>query len=346
VLLVHVRADDTEGWGECVTASAPIHSYEYTDGAARVLEHHLVPALIADGTRVTAGQVHRRLATVKGHPLARAALEAAVLDAELRADGTSLADHLGGVRDRVPAGVSVGIPEGGTGDLLDQVAGYVAEGYLRIKLKIEPGTDLEPVSAVREGFGPELPLQVDANAAYDPDDPAHLAVLDGLDRLHLEQIEQPFAANRVRDQARLAARWRTPLCLDESIGDALDARDAVETGACAIVNVKVGRVGGVSEAVRVHEVCRERAVPVWCGGMLETGVGRAVNVAVASLPGFTLPGDTSASDRYWAEDVTDPFVLDDGHLEVPTGPGIGRSPRPEALATARRKTIHGPGPRR
>lgn len=334
VLLVRVVAEEAEGWGECSASARPFYSAEYTDGAAHVLEHHLLPALLGESATVSGDQVAERLAVVRGHPMAKAAVEVAVLDAQLRAADRPLAAHLGGVRDRVPSGVSVGIPDGGTDELLEQVEGYLDEGYRRIKLKIAPGIDVGPVSAVRERFDPDLPLQVDANAAYDPDDRTHLAALDALDELRLELIEQPFAPTRLRDHARLAPRWRAPLCLDESIGDALLARDAVEIGACAVVNIKLGRVGGVTESIRIHDVCRERSIPVWCGGMLETGIGRAANVALASLPGFSLPGDTSASDRYWAEDLTEPFVLEDGHLAVPTGPGLGRTPRPEALAGA------------
>ncbi len=223
------------------------------------------------------------------------------------------------------------------------MAAHLAEGYLRIKVKIEPGFDVEPVTAVRAAFGDDLPLQVDANAAYTLDD---VATFEALDELDLQLVEQPFDEERVLDHATLASRIRTPVCLDETIVDAAAAADAITLGACAIVNVKPGRVGGVLEARRVHDVCRERGVPVWCGGMLETGIGRAANVAVAALPGFLLPGDTSASARYFAEDLTEPFVLDDGHLPVPTSPGIGREPRPELLeawTTDRRRLALEPG---
>ena len=339
VLLVRVRggaADDTEvvGWGECVTPAAPVYSEEFTDGAALVLRDHLVPTLLRRGREVGADEVGTRLRHLHGHRMARAALEVAVLDAQLRAVDRSLAEHLGAVRDRVPAGVSVGIPDGGTAALLEQVAGYLAEGYLRIKVKVEPGFDVAPVTALRESFGPECALQVDANAAYDAHDPGHLAALDALDELGLQMLEQPFGPARLRDHARHAARWRTPVCLDESIHDAADATDAIALGACRIVNVKLGRVGGLAEAVAIRDRCRAAGVPVWCGGMLETGIGRAANVALAAIEGFDLPADTSASDRYWSQDLTEPFHLRDGHLEVPTGPGIGREPRPEALRDA------------
>jgi O-succinylbenzoate synthase len=260
--------------------------------------------------------------------MATAALELAVLDAELRAAGRPLARELGAVHDRVPCGVSVGIMAS-VPELLDAVAGYLDQGYLRIKLKIEPGWDLEPVRAVRERFGDDLLLQVDANTAYTVADARHLARLDPFDLL---LIEQPLDEEDVLGHARLAGLISTPVCLDESITSARAAADAITLGACSIVNVKPGRVGGYLEARRIHDVCQAHGIPVWCGGMLETGIGRAANVALAALPGFTLPGDTSASDRYFRTDITEPFVLDDGHLAVPTAPGIGVDPLPEELA--------------
>jgi o-succinylbenzoate synthase len=338
-LLVHVVTDDAEGWGECVTPAAPVYSEEYTDGAADVLARHLIPGLLGDGAAVTARDVGSRLAGFKGHRMAKAALEVAVLDAQLRAADLPLARHLGATADRVPAGVSVGIPDGGASELLDLVAGYLEEGYLRIKAKVARGHDVTPMAALRARFGEDLALQVDANAGYDPDVEEDVAALDGLDELGLVQLEQPFAADRLRDHARHAARWRTPVCLDESIVDAVRARDAIEAGACRIVNIKPGRVGGLLESIRIHDTCRGLGVPVWCGGMLETGIGRAANVALAALPNFRLPGDTSASARYFAEDLTEPFVLEDGHVAVPTGPGLGRTPRAEALRTAARTRL-------
>ena len=332
VLLVHVvDADGVPGWGECAATSAPVYDADFTDGAALVLRDHLVPAVRSAPGVVTPADVVARTARFRGHHAAKAALQAAVVDLQLRSAGVSLADHLGVTVDRVPTGVSVGIPAGGAAELIDQIAEHVDEGYGRVKAKIEPGFDVDAVTAVRHAF-PDLALQVDANAVYDPDDPVHVAALDGLDGLGLVQIEQPFGADRLRAHAHHAARWRTPVCLDESITDRWRAVDAVETGACAIVNVKVGRVGGLAEAVAIHDACRERGVPVWCGGMLETGVGRGVNVALAGLPGFTLPGDTSASARYWTEDLTEPFVLEDGHIAVPRAAGASPLPDPDRLA--------------
>jgi O-succinylbenzoate synthase len=321
VLLVRAVTAEAEGWGECVAAAEPRYSSEYADGAADVLRRFLLPAAAALPDLHPEG-LGAAMAFVKGHRMAKAALELAVLDAWLRAKGEPLAGWLGATRDRVPAGVSVGIMAS-VPELLEAVAAYLAQGYLRIKLKIEPGWDLEPVRAVRERFGDDLLLQVDANAAYRLDDAAHLA---GLDRFGLLLVEQPLPEDDLVGHAELARRLGTPICLDESITSAKVALDAVALGACRIVNIKAGRVGGYLEARRLHDACRERGVPVWCGGMLETGIGRAANVALAALPGFTLPGDTSASDRYYRQDLTDPFTLDGGHLAVPTGPGIGVEP--------------------
>ena len=327
VLLVRVVTPDAEGWGECVAMEEPLYSYEDVDTAAHVLRTQLVPRLLAVGERLTAARVGHVLEVVKGHPMAKAALELAVIDAELRSGGRSFADHVGAVRDRVPAGFSVGIMDG-VPQLLDAVDGYLEQGYVRIKLKIEPGWDVEPVRAVRERFG-DIGLQVDANTAYTLGDARHLARLDPFDLL---LIEQPLPEDDVRGHAELAKQIRTPVCLDESITSARSAADAIAIGACSIINIKAGRVGGYLEAVRVHDVAQANGIPVWCGGMLETGLGRAANVALAALPGFVLPGDTSASDRYYRQDVTTaPFVLEDGHVRVPTGAGLGVEPDHDVL---------------
>jgi O-succinylbenzoate synthase len=327
VLLVRVAGPDAEGWGECVAMSEPVYSPEYVDGAAHVIAHHLLPRLraLADPAGYL---VAGALSDIKGHPMAKAALESAVLDAELRLSGVSLASYLGAARTRVPSGVSVGVI-GSVDRLLDAVAQYLDQGYLRIKLKIEPGWDVVPVRAVRERFGDEVALQVDGNTAYTLADAKDLAQLD---QFGLLLIEQPLPDDDLAGHAELARRIRTPICLDESITSARAAVDAISRGACAVVNVKAGRVGGYLEARRVHDVCAAHGVPVWCGGMLETGLGRAANLALAALPNFTLPGDISASDRYWRADITAPFRLEEGHLAVPTGPGLGVTPDPDVLA--------------
>lgn len=326
VLLVRVEGSEVEGWGECVAMNEPLYSYEYVEGAHAVIRDHLLPRLAGVGD-ITAEALGPALAAVKGHPMAKAALEMAILDAELTARGEPLAAHLGGVRDRVASGVSVGIAPS-IGELLDTVGGYIEQGYARVKLKIEPGWDVAPVEAVRERFGGDLLLQVDANTAYTLADARHLGELDRFDLL---LIEQPLPEDDIAGHAALAGQIRTPICLDESITSAASAVDAIDRGACAIVNIKAGRVGGYLEARRVHDVCAARGVPVWCGGMLETGLGRAANLALASLPGFTLPGDISASERYWRRDLTPPFVLEQGQIRVPAGPGLGVRPDPAML---------------
>ncbi|MGW8573253.1 o-succinylbenzoate synthase [Streptomyces niveus] len=326
-LVVRVTTPDGEGWGECVAGADASYSSEYVEGAEDVLLRHLVPPLLS-AESVTAAAVAPLIAGVKGHRMAKAALETAVLDAELRSYGMSFAAALGAVADRVPSGVSVGIMDS-VPEVADAVAGYLAQGYRRIKLKIEPGWDLAPVRAVRERFGDDILLQVDANAAYTRADVRHLAQLDAFDLL---LIEQPLDEEDLLGHATLARSLRTPICLDESVVSARSAADAIALGACHIVNVKPGRVGGYLEARRIHDVCAASGIPVWCGGMLETGLGRAGNAALAALPNFTLPGDLSASDRYYATDITEPFVLRDGHLAVPSGPGLGVAPLPAVLA--------------
>jgi O-succinylbenzoate synthase len=326
ILLLRAVTDEAEGWGECVAMADPLYSSEYAHAAADVLTRFLIPAVAAQ-PGLTGTMVGPALAKFKGHRMAKAALETAVLDAELRAEGRSMARELGAVHDRVPCGVSVGIMNS-IEELLDAVGGYLDAGYLRIKLKIEPGWDIEPVRAVRERFGSDMVLQVDANTAYTLADARHLARLDPFDLL---LIEQPFDEEDILGHASLAKIISTPVCLDESITSARAAADAIKLGACQIVNIKPGRVGGYLEARRIHDVCTAHGIPVWAGGMLETGIGRAANVALAALPGFTVPGDTSASDRYYRTDITEPFVLQDGHLTVPSGPGIGVAPIPAEL---------------
>lgn len=329
LLLRAVLADgsqgESEGWAECIAPDDPFYSPDYVAGSAQVIERYLAPMLFA-AERLDPASIAPALARVRGHRAAKAALETAVLDAWLRRHEMSLAAYLGADRPRVPCGVSVGIMDT-VPELLDSVGRYVEEGYVRIKLKIEPGWDLEPVRAVRQRFG-DIPLQVDANAAYTLADTAHLARLDHFELL---MLEQPLPEQDLIGHADLATRIRTPICLDESIVDAATAAAAIRLRSCSVVNIKPGRVGGFLEARRVHDVCRASGVPVWCGGMLETGIGRAANLALAALPGFTFPGDTSASRRYYDVDLTDPFELRDGTIDVPVGPGIGVEPLPTVL---------------
>ena len=317
------------GWGECVAMEEPLYSSEYIAGVQAVLVDHLLPRLYAAQRErpLTAETVGEVLAPVVGHPMAKAALEMALLDAQLRASGTSFADYLGVTVDRVPSGVSVGIQDD-VPTLLRVVEGYLDQGYRRIKLKIKPGADVEPTRAVRERFG-DIPLQVDANAAYTLADAGVLRRLDAFDLL---LIEQPLAEDDLRQHALLARQLVTPICLDESVVSAARAADALALGSASIINIKPGRVGGYLEARRIHDLCRASGAAVWCGGMLETGLGRAANAALAGLPGFTLTGDISGSDRFYAVDLTEPVRMVDGHVAVRREPGLGDHPEPARLA--------------
>lgn len=331
LLLLRVETDAGVGWGECVAMVDPLYSPEYLHGAEHVIREFLLPRLV--GQEFSATGVAHLLAPVKGHRMAKAAVEMALLDAELRAASLSLSDYLGGVVDRVPSGVSVGIMDT-IGELVSAVEGYLADGYQRIKLKIQPGWEVEPVRAVRETFG-DIPLQVDANSAFTT---ADLRLFRQLDEFDLLLVEQPLADDDLTQHAFLAERITTPVCLDESIVDAKAATDAIGLGATSIINIKAGRVGGYLEARRVHDVCAAAGVPVWCGGMVETGIGRAANMALAALPNFRLVGDTSASDRFFTQDIIgEPFVLEDGHIAVPTGPGLGVEVDLDALEAV---TVH------
>ncbi len=336
VILVRAFTSDGEGWGEMVTQADPLYSSEYTQGAWDVALRFLAPALLDRG-RIAPEEVAGVLEPFKGHRMAKAGLELAVLDAALRAEGRSFGEYVGATRDRVPSGVSVGIQRDPAA-LVDAVHGYRDEGYVRIKIKIKPGRDVGDTAAVRDAFG-AIPLQVDANSAYTMADADTLAELDRFDLL---LIEQPLQEDDLVDHATLARRLRTPVCLDESIVSDKAAADALALGSASVINIKAGRVGGYLEAVRIHDRCLAAGVPVWCGGMLETGIGRAANAALAALPGFTLTGDVSASRRFYARDiVTEPAVLEDGHVRVPTGHGLGVEIDPVALAdlTVVRETL-------
>lgn len=338
VLLVGVHTDSGVGWAECVAPGEPTYTAEYVAGAEAVIADVLAPMLCAAVAPISADDVARELAGIHGHHMAKAALESAVLDAELRAAGRSLASYLGASVERVPAGVAVGVAAD-VEALVDEVQQRVSEGYRRVKLKVLPGWDLEPVSAVRRAH-PDIALQVDANGSYRPDQSDHGAALRRLDELGLVLIEQPFGADELAAHAALARVIETPVCLDESITSVASAALAIDLGSCSVVNVKAGRVGGLAEAAAIHDLCVNRGVDAWVGGMHETGLGRAEALALAALPGFTLPPDLSASARYYSTDIiTEPFVLTDGALAVPTGPGLGvelDGDRVAALTTSRR----------
>jgi O-succinylbenzoate synthase len=320
VLLVQLEGEGVEGTGECVAQDTPHYAPETVDTARRALERYLGPAVLGAAFEAATELGPRLERAARGHPMAKAALEMAAWDAEARARGVSLATLLGGVREAVPAGVVVGVQDG-LERLLDRIDAHLAEGYLRIKLKVEHGRELEVLDAVRSRF-PSIPLAVDANGGYTLADADRLAALD---RFGLEYIEQPLPEDELAAHATLRSRIATPICLDESIASPGRCRDALAVGACDIVNIKPGRVGGHGPARAIHDLCSDAGIPVWCGGMLESGVGRAHNVALATLPAFRLPGDISASRRYWERDIVVPaFELEaDGTVAVPTGPGIG-----------------------
>jgi O-succinylbenzoate synthase len=318
-LLVRLEGEGHEGWGEAVAEANPYYSSETTETAWHIITEFLAPLLLgADFTDPR--QVFPALRRVRGHNMAKAAVEMAVWDLFARRQGQPLARLLGGTRDHIASGVSIGIQ-----DTIDQLLGRIehelAAGYRRIKIKIKPGWDVDVVSRVRGRFG-DVPLMVDANAAYTVDDAAHLARLDAF---NLMMIEQPLDYDDVTDHVALQRAMTTPICLDESIHTVRIARDAIDAGACKIINIKPGRVGGHLESIRLHDLCASRGIPVWHGGMLETGIGRAHNVHLASLPNFTLPGDIAASRRYYQPDLIDPpiEVRPDGTIPVPDGPGIG-----------------------
>lgn len=317
-LIIEASSGGITGYGECGAFAYPYYSEEYTAGCELVLSEHLIPELI--GTDLSHPfEVRDRLTPIKRNTMAKAAVEGAIWDLWAKAQGVSLADAIGGKKRTVDVGLSVGIKDSET-ELVDFVSQAVDEGFARIKVKIKPGADMSFLRAVRAEH-PEVPLMADANSAYSLTDLDHLRQLDELD---LMMIEQPLAHDDIVDHRHLQAALRTPICLDESIHSLSDARKAVELGSCRIINIKIGRVGGISEATDIEKLCRSEGIDVWCGGMLESGIGRAHNLAIAALPGFTLPGDTAPSARYWERDVIVPEVtMDHGTVDVPTGPGIG-----------------------
>jgi O-succinylbenzoate synthase len=317
-LLVRVVTGDGEGWGEVGAEVAPTYAPDTLDSSRLVLRDELVPRLFTGAS----------LDEVRGHHPARGALLNALLDARLRAAGTSLATHLGSAGTSVDAGVAIGIADDRAA-LVAAASAYVDRGYRSLKIKIAPGSDVAAIVAVRDAVGPDITLQADANGSYALADADRLAELD---RYDVACLEQPLAPDALLDHARLSERVSTPIGLDESITGEGIVRDAIALRACRVVSIKNALLGGVDAARRVHNVCVAAGIAARAGGMLETGVGRAALVALASLPGFTVPGDLSASDRYFADDVTEPFGLDRGRLSVPVGAGLGVTPRPERLA--------------
>src|ERR1700730_668529 len=323
IILVEADVDGVVGWGECVAGEPPSYSPETTDTAWHILRDHLWP-LLKGREFGSAAEVWDLLGHVRGHNMAKAALEAAVWEAEARQKSIPLSKLLGGTREVIASGVSVGI-KGSLEELLEAVKKELAAGYHRIKIKIKPGKDLEQVKRLRQEF-PRIKLMVDANSAYTLHD---FPLLKQLDAFHLMMIEQPLGWDDLYGHVELQKKLQTPICLDECIHTPELAQAAVALGACKIINIKLGRVGGYTPAKQIHDLCQVNAIPVWCGGMLESGIGRAHNIALSTLSNFILPGDVSASQRYWREDIIEPEVTvsAQGTIRVPTGPGIGFAPR-------------------
>jgi O-succinylbenzoate synthase len=319
ILVRAIDADGAEGWGECAAGEGPFYCEEWTESAWATLKEFLAPMVVGREVEAAAG-ANDVMKKVRGNRMAKAAIETACWDLEAKRTGMPLWEYLGGVHEEIPCGVSIGIQDS-PDLLLEKIAKELNAGYQRIKIKIKPGWDIDVVRRVRERY-PEILLTADANSAYTLSD---VALFKALDEFDLMMIEQPLAHDDMFDHAELQKQIRTPVCLDESVHSAEDARHAIDIGACRIINVKLGRVGGHAEAKRVETVCREHSIPIWCGGMLESGIGRAHNIAMATLSGFTLPGDVSASSRYWQEDIIEPpvTVTPRGTIIAPTGAGIG-----------------------
>lgn len=327
-ILVEVHTRDFVGYGECVVSGEPLYSEETVGTAWHIMEDFLVPMLFEYGEIAHPDEIGRLFAPIRRNNMAKSALEGAYWDLYAKQQGIPLARALGGTKDRIEVGVSLGI-EADINDLFRNVEKYLELGYRRMKIKIAPGKDVEVIRALRQRFG-GIPMMADANSAYTLRD---VDVLKQLDEFDLMMIEQPLAHDDIIDHAKLQRELKTPICLDESIHSYEDARKAIELGSTRIINMKVGRVGGLSEAKRIHDLCVEKGIPLWCGGMLESGIGRAHNIAVTTLPNFTLPGDTAGSSRYWQEDIIDPEVevAADGTIAVPQAPGIGFAPVPDLL---------------
>ncbi|RPJ21812.1 MAG: o-succinylbenzoate synthase [Chloroflexi bacterium] len=318
-ILITLQAGGITGYGECVATRDPGYNYETAGTAWHILKDFVAPLVLGQDV-IDAEDFQKRVEGIRGHHLAKAGVEMALWDLLGKRDGRSLKEMIGGTREIVEVGVSIGIQESASA-LVRTVGSYLEKGYRRIKIKIKPGREVDETSAVRGAY-PDLRLQVDANSAYTLETAGALKPLDDLDLL---LIEQPLFEDDIWDHRKLQAEFKTPICLDESILSPRHARYALEMEACRIINIKPARVAGLSQAILIHDYCRAQAMPVWCGGMLETGVGRASNLAIASLPGFVLPGDISASDRYYQRDITNErFVLnDDSTIDVPRGHGLG-----------------------
>jgi len=318
-LIEAVDENNLSGWGESVSGDYPWYSPETVETTRHMLEDVLIPLILNNEPIFHPNEVSERFKNIRGNNMAKASIEGAIWDLYAKQQGVSLAKAIGGKRKEIEVGISLGIQEN-IEELLNQVNYYITEGYKRVKLKIKPGEDVEVLKAVRAKF-PEILLMADANSAYTLEDAATLAQLN---ELNLMMIEQPLGYDDIVDHAELQAQIKTPICLDESIHSLDDVRKAFKLNNRVIINLKIGRVGGLTESKKIHDFCFENNIPLWCGGMLEAGVGRAHNIAITSLPGFNLPGDTAASSRYWEEDIIDPEVMvTDGYITLSEKPGIG-----------------------
>jgi O-succinylbenzoate synthase len=337
IILAEVQSEGLSGWGECTAGERPTFSSESTDSAWQLLINELAPMLVAEPPE-HGGECPRIFRAVRGNPMAKAALENAIWDLEAQREGVSLSQLLGGVRDSIPCGVSIGI-QSSIPELLSIIERELAAGYQRVKLKCKPGWDVEVFERVRNRW-PGITLSCDANSAYRLRDEEHIVSFDAFDLL---MIEQPLWHDDFYFHSVLQRRLNTPICLDESIHNRRDALAAIEIESCKIINIKLGRVGGFSEAIAVHNAALERGIPVWCGGMLESGVGRSHNIALSTLEGFTLPGDVSASSRYYADDIIEPRVIvsPQGEIAVPDTPGRGYEVRADLVdrLTVRKEKI-------
>lgn len=322
MLLIEAKDESgTTGWGETVAFVAPWYTEETLKTTWHMLQDFLIPILLHKKIGHP-DEVTSLFAPIRRNCMAKASIEGAVWDIYAQQTKQSLAQALGGQKQRIEVGVSVGI-QPSIAQLIALIKGHIEKGYKRVKIKIKPGEDVEIVQAIRAEF-PNLPLMVDANSAYTLED---IEILQQLDDFNLLMIEQPLAIDDIVDHAALQKKLKTPICLDESITSYEDARRAIELGSCGVINIKIGRVGGLTEAIRIHDLCKANHIPVWCGGMLEAGIGRAHNVALTSLSQFILPGDTAGSSHYWYEDIIDPEVkVKDGYIEVPQSVGIGYKP--------------------
>ncbi len=332
-ILVEIKSKSgISGWAESVAGVDPLYKEETIKTNWHIMEDFLIPLLLSQPIEHP-DQVSERFQHIRGNYMAKSALEGAVWDLYAKEQGISLSKALGGTKGKIEVGISIGIQDS-VDRLLGLIEGYLNQGYKRIKVKIQPGWDVEVIKQIREHY-PDIPLMADANSAYSLRNIERLAALD---EFNLTMIEQPLAHDDIIDHAELQAKLKTPICLDESIHSVEDARKAIQLGSCKVINIKIGRVGGLTEAKKIHDLCQLRNIPVWCGGMLESGIGRAHNIAITTLPNFILPGDTAASSRYWQQDIIDPEVIvENGVITVPNTPGIGYEPNRDRI---RERTLY------